>query len=201
MKQQIAAARDEAATNARYDNVACALHWLMALWILLAYAVIIYLTWDHIEGIVPGLNYHKVIGFTILVPLVVRVAWRLRHPPPPLPNLPRWQVQVSRASHFLLYFFMFAMPITGYLGNGGGVDYGFFQVPPFMRTELALWLFDVLGITAQQWDVFFDTFHYRIVGPFVFSTLIVVHAGAALYHHYLRRDGVLLRMLPHRSSN
>lgn len=189
----------DATTTRRYDGVARFLHWLMALWVLVAYAVIIYLTWNNTEFPLPGLNYHKVIGFTILVPLVIRLAWRWRHPPPPLPaSLPRWQVRASKLSHTLLYVLLFLMPITGYLGNGGGVDYGLFQVPAFMRSELGLRLFDTLGITSQQWDVFFDTIHYRIVGPFIFSTLIVLHASAALYHHYVLKDEVLRRMLPGR---
>lgn len=189
-------------TETSYGSVAKFLHWTMALWFLTAYVVIIYLTWDHTEGLIPGLNYHKVIGFTILVPLALRFAWRLRNPQPRLPaTMPRWQKRVSHLSHFLLYFFMLAMPVTGYLGNGGGVDYGIFQVPPFMRTDLALWIFETFGITAQQWDVFFDTFHYRIVGPFVFSSLVILHAGAALYHHVVMKDEVLVRMLPARRGN
>lgn len=189
-------------TTTSYGSVARFLHWLMALWILAAYVIIIYLTWDHTEGIVPGLNYHKVVGFTILLPLVVRFAWRLVNPVPELPaSLPRWQVLASRVSHVSLYVLMLAMPITGYLGNGGGVDYGLFQIPPFMRTELAARLFDALGITVQQWDVFFDTIHYGIVGPYVFSTLIIVHAGAALWHHFVQKDAVLRRMWPDKNNS
>jgi cytochrome b561 len=184
-------------TQSTYGSVAKMLHWTMALWFLTAYIVIIYLTWDHTEGLIPGLNYHKVVGFTILVPLVVRVVWRMRNPVPPLPiGMPQWQIIASKFSHSLLYILMFVMPITGYLGNGGGVDYGVFQVPPFMRTALAAQIFDALGITAQQWDVFFDTIHYRIVGPYVFSTLVVLHACAALFHHFLLKDNILRRMLP-----
>ena len=186
-------------SNKAYGSFARFLHWLMALWILAAYVIIIYLTWDHTEGIVPGLNYHKVVGFTILLPLVIRFVWRLLNPAPPLPEtLPRWQVLASRISHAALYVLMLLMPITGYLGNGGGVDYGVLQIPPFMRTEMAARLFDALGITMQQWDVFFDTIHYGIVGPYVFSSLIVLHAGAALWHHFVLKDDVLRRMLPPR---
>jgi cytochrome b561 len=184
-------------TETRYGSVAKLLHWGMALWFLTAYVVIIYLTWNHTEGLIPGLNYHKVIGFSILVPLVFRVVWRLRNPAPRLPpGLPQWQLRVSHLSHSLLYVLMFVMPISGYLGNGGGVDYGLFQVPPFMRTELAARIFATLGITTQQWDVFFDTVHYRVVGPYVFPALVCVHAGAALFHHYVQKDAVLRRMLP-----
>ena len=64
-------------TPASYGRVARFLHWLMAAWIVVACVVIIYLTWDHTEGLIPGLNYHKAIGFAILVPFVFRVVWRL----------------------------------------------------------------------------------------------------------------------------
>lgn len=180
-----------------YGRVAKVLHWLMAAWIVTAYVVIIWLTWDHTEGLIPGLNYHKVIGFTILVPFVVRLVWRLVNGAPALPDgMPLWQVRLSQLTHAALYFLMIAMPVTGYLGNFGGVDYGFFRVPPFARTELAAWIFDTFNITLEQWDVFFDTFHYRIVGPYVFPTVVALHVGAAVYHHVVLKDNVLRRMLP-----
>jgi cytochrome b561 len=179
-----------------YGSVAKLLHWLMAAWIVTAYVVIIWLTWGHTEGLIPGLNYHKVVGFTILVPFIVRVVWRLWNGAPALPDgMPLWQARLSRLTHASLYFLMIAMPLTGYLGNFGGVDYGLFRVPPFARTELARWIFATFDITGQQWDVFFDTFHYRIVGPYVFPTVVAVHVGAALYHHVVLKDNVLRRML------
>ena len=184
-------------TAETYGSIAKWLHWIMALWFLVAVAIILYLTHDHTEGPVPHLNYHKVVGFTILVPLCFRLYWRLTNPEPELPaGLPRWQVRVSRLSHRLLYVLMFAMPISGYLGNGGGVDYGVFRIPAFRSTGLAAWLVEVTGTEWRQWDVFFDTFHYRIVGPYVFSTLVAVHVGAALFHHFVQKDEVLKRMWP-----
>ncbi len=180
-----------------YGSVTKFLHWLMAAWIVTAYVVIMWLTWGHTEGLIPGLNYHKVVGFTILLPFIVRIVWRMCNPAPALPHgMPPWQARLSRLSHGLLYFLMVAMPVSGYLGNFGGVDYGIFRVPPFARTELASWMFATLDITGQQWDVFFDTFHYRIVGPYVFPTVVFVHVGAAVYHHVVLKDNVLRRMLP-----
>ncbi|MES2605625.1 MAG: cytochrome b [Pseudomonadota bacterium] len=183
-------------TTTAWGSLARLLHWLMAAWIATAYGVIIYLTWDHTEGLIPGLNYHKAIGFAILLPFVLRVLWRLCNPEPALPaGMPGWQVRLSRLTHWLLYFLMIAMPLSGYLGNFGGVDYGLFQIPPFARTPLASWIFTTFDISGEQWDVFFDTFHYRIVGPYVFPALVAVHAGAALYHHVVKKDNVLRRML------
>jgi cytochrome b561 len=184
-------------TASSYGSVAKFLHWLMALWLVAAYAIIIYLTWNNTQFPVPGLNYHKVVGFSILLPYALRLLWRLYSLPPPLPaTVPRWQARVSHISHWLLYLVMVAMPVTGYLGNGGGVDYGIFQIPPFMRSESAERLFEVLGITVQQWDGFFDTIHYGITGPYLLPALIAMHVGAAIYHHFVQQDDVLRRMLP-----
>ena len=101
--------------------------------------------------LIPGLNYHKVIVFTILAPVVFRVVWRYVDPPPKLPEgMPRWQRRASAFNHFLLYFLLFAMPISGYPGNFAGVDYGFFKLPPFWQTGMASWIFDTFGITQQE---------------------------------------------------
>ena len=182
-------------TTSAWGRVTRFLHWLMAAWIVTAYTVIIYLTWGHTEGLIPGLNYHKAMGFAILLPFAFRLVWRLCNPVPALPSgMPGWQVRLSQLTHVLLYFLMIAMPVSGYLGNFGGVDYGFFQVPPFARTELANWIFTTFGISGEQWDIFFDSFHYRVVGPFVFPVLVALHAGAALFHHLVKKDDVLRRM-------
>jgi len=185
-------------TDTAYGSVVKWLHWMMALWVLTAMAIIFYLTWGHTPGRPPpGLDYHKAVGFTLLIPLVIRVYWRATNPVPKLlDSMASWQVYASRLSHFLLYFYMFAMPVTGYLGNGGGVNYGFFRIPSFRGSAVANWIFDTFGITYDQWNVFFDTFHYGISGPYVLPGLILVHAGAAIYHHLVQKDDVLMRMLP-----
>lgn len=183
-------------TGFSYGSVSRFLHWLMAAWIAVAYIVIIYLTWGHTEGLIPGLNYHKAIGFAILLPFLIRVVWRLCNPAPSLPtDTPQWQARLSRLTHLLLYFLMIAMPISGYLGNFGGVDYGVFQIPPFARTDIAAWIFSTFDISNEAWDLFFDSFHYRIVGPYVLPALVALHAGAAFYHHIVKRDNVLRRMV------
>jgi cytochrome b561 len=184
-------------TESTYGTVAKWLHWLIALWVLVAYVVILYLTGRTDERPPPGLNYHKVIGFTILIPVLLRIGWRAINPKPQLPSgMPRWQRWASHLSHFLLYFLLLAMPLSGYFGNGAGVDYGVFRIPSFRDTRIAAWIMDAFGITYAQLNDFFDTFHYGIVGPYVFWVLILGHAGAAIHHHVVQKDGVLTRMLP-----
>ena len=180
-----------------YGSVAKWLHWLIAAWVLAAYVIILYLDWRSDAFPLPGLNYHKAVGFSILIPVALRIVWRFVSPPPRLPDgMPGWQRRVSGLSHFLLYFLLLAMPLTGYFGNGGGVDYGIFRVPPFSRTALSAWLNDSAGFTFAQQDTFFDAFHYGVVGPYIFWVLIVFHAGAAVWHHVVQKDDILKRMLP-----
>ena len=180
-----------------YGSVAKWLHWLIAAWVLAAYVVILYLDWRSDAFPLPGLNYHKAVGFSILIPVALRIVWRFISPPPRLPDgMPRWQRRVSGLTHFLLYFLLLAMPLTGYFGNGGGVNYGFFRVPPFSRTALSAWLNDSAGFKFAQQDTFFDAFHYGVVGPYIFWVLIVSHAGAAVWHHVVQQDDILKRMLP-----
>jgi cytochrome b561 len=187
-------------TTVTYGSLAKWFHWLTALWILAAYISIYYLEWAlGGEGPLRSslIRVHKAIGFSVLAFFVLRLFWRATNPSPALPHsMPKWQVNASHVSHFLLYFFLIAMPISGYVGNGSGVDYGLFKIAAFKHSGMGIWILDVLGLTFEQWEKPFDFFHYRIAGPFLLSTLIVVHAGAALYHHYVEKDDVLKRMLP-----
>jgi cytochrome b561 len=114
--------------------------------------------------------------------------------------MPKWQIKASHASHFCLYALLIAMPLSGYFGNGSGVDFGLFAIPGFQYTGFGIWIMDLLGVTYEEWEVPFDFFHYRIAGPFLFWMIIAVHAGAGLYHHFIEKDDVLKRMLPEKSD-
>lgn len=189
-------------TASSYGSVAKWLHWLTALWILAAYVLVLYLEYVlHGEGPLrsPIIRLHKAIGASVLVFVVLRLWWRIKNPSPALPeSMPAWQVKISHATHFLLYAFLIAMPLSRYLGNGGGVSFGVFSIPSFPNTMLGSWLLGVLNISFEQWEVPFDYFHYKLAGPFLFWIMIAAHAGAALYHHYVEKDDVLRRMLPAR---
>src|SRR5450631_1144343 len=105
---------------ARYSTTAIALHWIVAL----AVAAQIAFGWWMQE--IPKLpvgprvnayNLHKSIGMSILLLMLVRLAWRASHPPPALPAMPAWQVLAARINHWLLYACLFVQPVTGYLGS------------------------------------------------------------------------------------
>jgi len=96
------------------------LHWVIAAMVLLQF------TWGWWMQTIPKIpvgprvnayNFHKSIGLTILVLVIVRIVWRLLHEPPALPPMPAWQRRAARVNHVALYFVIAAMPIVGYLGS------------------------------------------------------------------------------------
>lgn len=173
----------------RYDRVAVALHWLIALGVLAQ----IGLGWWMLDipkqpvGVRAGwFNLHKSIGLTLGALIVLRLAWRLAHRPPPLPrSLPRWQQAAALATHGLLYLCLLVMPLSGYLGSSfSGYPVRFFGI------ALPGW--------AARDDALKDLFsqiHYA--AGVVFMGLIALHAAAAL-KHLLARDGLFDRMWPGR---
>lgn len=105
---------------------------------------------------------HIWVGFAILAAVVIRLALRLRQGPPPPPEgqspVLEW---IATATHWLFYFLLFAVPIS--------------------------------GIVAYYWQPAAGEVHE--LGKPAFIILIVLHAGAALWHQFWLRDGLLMRML------
>ncbi len=108
-----------ALSDRRYGAVSIGLHWTIAALIL----VQIGLGWYMNEGGVPDhspaqdqiQNLHVSVGLTALLLILVRIGVRLTHPAPPLPEgLAAWERVLARASHWLFYALMLAMPLTGW---------------------------------------------------------------------------------------
>ncbi len=173
-----------------YDAVAVTLHWLVALAVIAQIGLGLWMTDVPKGGLgarAAWFNLHKSIGLSIGLVVVVRAAWRLLHPPPPLPaSMPRWQVQAARASHALLYVCLFTMPVAGYLGS---VFSGYPVL--FFGMRLPSW-----GWKDNALKEFFSALHFATALTFV--ALIALHAAAALKHLVIDRDGVFHRMLPRR---
>ena len=176
----------------RYTATAKILHWLMAVLIIGTFTL--GLTMIEIPGITPTklkfFNWHKWAGVTVLLLATLRLLWRLTHPAPPLPPaMPGWQKKIAELTHYLLYFCIFAVPLSGYfysLASGFPVVYfGLVQLPVLIEPNPEL---------KEQ----LKTLHY--IGNVTLSTLVILHVGAALQHHFIHRDDVLRRMLPQSRS-
>lgn len=173
----------------RYTHTAIALHWLMALAVIGLLGVGTWMT-----GLKPSptkievYTWHKWIGLTVLLLVLVRVLWRLRHTPPPLPvGTPAWQRRAAAASHGLLYALLFAMPLTGWLQNSAAGFplswFGLFKVPALVDRD-------------KEAFAFWQGTHELLA--WLLMALILVHIAAALKHYLIDRDEVLRRMLPAR---
>lgn len=171
----------------RYGVVAQALHWLTAALILGMFGLGVYMV-----RLPLGLEkfnlyqLHKWVGITIFGLAALRLLWRLWHPAPPLPAaMPAWERAAAKASHALLYTLLFVQPVIGFLQSNAAnfpvVLWGVLPLPALIGPD------EPLSQTLLQ------VHHF---GAFLFMLLVLVHALAALRHHFLLHDDVLRRMLP-----
>jgi cytochrome b561 len=129
---------------------------------------------------------HKSFGMTVLMLAVIRLLWRMKNPPPPLPvEVHRGEHLLARLAHVSLYALLFAMPLSGWLMSSAksySVSwFGVFTWP------------NLIGPSEAAFGVLRSLHH-------VLSSLLIaiasLHVLAALKHHFWHKDDVLVRMLP-----
>lgn len=193
-------------TAKNYGSIAKWLHWSTALLFLLAYMSVYYRHWftqEETPANWVALQLHLSFGITVAVIVVLRIIWRTgNRTPDPEPGT-RWEHLAAHAGHLALYALMVVVPLTGYLGSGAGTDYFFmFGIPKFEETRLFESLVaNGLGMTFQEFERPIDLIHKQILGQWLTWMLIVGHALAALYHHYVRHDRTLRKMTVDREWN
>jgi cytochrome b561 len=169
----------------QYHRVAIRLHWAIAGLILVAFGLGLTVDlfpkrWE--SGII---NSHALLGLLALCLSFFRIGWRLTHRVPDLPETigPLTRV-ASKAGHAALYILMFLVPLIGIptlLYRGRGLDLMIFQIAsPFERTPA----------------VFRPLTEYHEIAAFALVALAAGHIIAALFHPFVGRNGLLLRMLP-----
>ncbi|WP_374438581.1 cytochrome b [Inhella sp.] len=168
----------------RYSRPAVLLHWLMAIGLLGAIGMGLYVS-DLPMGLqrLKLINWHKWAGITLLLLVIVRTAWRAGHRLPPDLPMPAWQARAAHAVHGLLYLLMFGVPLLGWAySNAAGfpvVWFGVLPLPDFVgkNPELAEVLKGLHKLAA--WSLLL---------------LILAHAAAAIKHQFVDRDRLLDRM-------
>ena len=136
---------------------------------------------------------HKAFGLCVLLLTLGRLAWRLTHRPPPLPAHMNTLERVgAHAAHVLLYGLTLAVPLLGWAMVSTSplgfptVPFGLFEWPhlPILRP----------GDDAAAVEAGFKLGHEVLA--YSAAALVLLHVAAALKHHFVDRDGLLLRMLP-----
>ena len=175
----------------RYDPVAVTLHWVIAISIICMIPLGFFMHDLPIEIRFDGYAFHKSLGLTVLALSIFRLIWRLLNPPPALPeSMSAFDRLVAHAVHWVLYFLMIAMPLTGWLMVSASkklptVFFWMGEVPFIPMPE---------GIDGKMTAVMFKEYHYWLaIGAIA---LVTGHVLAALQHHFIKKDSILLRMLP-----
>lgn len=172
-------------TKQGYGLIAIFFHWVSVILVLGLFGV----GWWMVE-----LNYysewyrtaphwHKSIGLLFALFVVFRLVWKsVNTSPQPLGT--STEQRAARFAHILLYLLMLSLFVSGYListADGRGIDvFDWFTVPAMgefieQQEDIAGWIHEYLA--------------YSLIG------LVLLHAAAALKHHFIDKDAVLRRML------
>lgn len=170
-----------------YGLVSKLLHWVIALLII----GLIWLGWYMVDLTYfdkwynQSLTLHKAFGMLVLGFAAGLFVWKLVSPSPAaVANIPRWQQLAAHAMHHVLMLLMVAIPVSGYLiSTSAGKPVPFFG------------LFDVPALFDKNDEVrdFAIELHFYIAYGIGF--LVLGHAGAAIKHQLIDRDGTLARMI------
>ncbi len=181
--------RSSATPASRYTRTAIVLHWVSAVLIVCGFTLGLSMV---------GLEFspakfqlyavHKWIGITIFLLAALRLAWRAAHPYPPLlATMPAWQKRAARATQAFLYLLMLVIPISGWVyssATGVSVVYlGLIPLPNLIPKDREM---------AKVLLLVHKTLNFTL------AAVVTMHACAALWHHFVDRDGVMARMLPGR---
>jgi cytochrome b561 len=176
----------ESATAPAYTVTARTLHWITAVLVLgmVPVGIVIANEWG---GPAQDALYslHKSVGLLLIPIVIVRLIYRLTHPPTPLPDdIPAIQRFAAEATHWALYILILVQPFIGWIATSAYRAplpfFGLFEFPPIWPEDRAF--SDGLFVV------------HRIVGV-VIGVIAAMHIGAALFHHFVRRDQVLMRMV------
>ncbi len=128
-------------------------------------------------------DLHKSIGMMLFAVLLLRLVWRTANERPRDDELPLWERRLARAAHIAFYLLLFLLIASGYListADGRAVDvFGLVSIPAVVIDKL---LEDPAALIHE-------------VAAWAVVILALVHAGAALKHHFVDRKPTLRRMV------
>ena len=183
----------------RYGAVAMFLHWTMAAGVLALIAIGLIMAHATLPParLFSLYQLHKSIGITILLAALLRLAWRLGHRPPTLPeSVPHAERVAAASTHWVIYFILLALPLSGWALVSASplrIPTVLYGVVPWPHLP---WLSDLSDKAAAEKTISL----VHAWGAYALAAIIALHASAALRHRYVLHDDVLARMLPWRPA-
>ena len=170
----------------KYDRMLVLLHWVLAMGLF--YQLGLGLWMEDIPKDPPGVraewfNLHKSIGICLGFLILWRLGWRVTHsvPAPPIGNT-EFQNKLSQSAHRFLYVCMVVLPLSGFMGS----SFSAYPVKFFGLPLPKLWE------PSPEGKELFSTIHE--VTAFLMMIVIILHISAAVWHQWVKRDGLLSRM-------
>jgi len=170
-----------------WGTVSRSFHWILGLTII---AMIAHGWWmNHITARPDRFlhrSIHSDIGYVVLLLTAIRLIWRSVNPVPVLPDDMVRRLRIAaRATHWALYLATILVSILGWAHSGA------------RDPNYASWfgLFDVPQITSPDRVAALKYEEQHILFAYVLLALIMLHVAAAVWHHFIRRDQVAIRMI------
>lgn len=171
--------------NERYSKASVMLHWVTLALLVGVYACI------ELREIYPRGSvaretlkmWHFMLGLSVFFLVWIRITARvLGKTPPIIPAAPTWQLVIANIVELALYALMIVLPLLGWVilsAEGKPIPLFGLQLPALVGQS------EPLAESAENVHKFVATLGYFLIG---------LHALAALFHHYVRKDNVLRRM-------
>jgi len=170
--------------RARYDRLAILFHWVMAALIFYTAAAIL-IADDLPRGAFRDLikTTHNSVGTLVVVVLALRILWRMVSTAPPMPDgMSTQQQRLAKLAHLGLYALMAMVPLLGLATlflRGRGLEFGFFSIASPLEANRAL---------SRSIKEVHELAAYALLA------LVAFHIAAALWHQFIKRDGLMGRM-------
>lgn len=178
-----------------YTRTAVILHWVVACLILVNVALGLCADSLPPDWVRPTIDAHKSIGITVLGLALMRLLWRIGHPPPPLPApMPAFERRAAQWAHIAMYVLMFALPLSGWMHDSAWNAAAthpmhLYGLVPWPRIA---WISHVEPVRKELLHTQLGTLH-RLFAD-VLYVLLAAHLAGALKHQIVDRHPALRRM-------